>query len=772
MNNDEQNTQASTPDANENEANDIVQNTTDMSTVDESADNSIAAGAGADNADQADSPADVVAGEARDEQDAQEPGEITTPTEDEAAPQIAEASETSQAEGDAGTIDADLADKADASDKQKDATGEAEPSGAPEATSAEAASPEAEAPQAIEAEAAAAPEEAEAPRAVEAEAASGESEPESDYEEPIVRSAPRLEDVAPNASMEDLLRASEQQYRTLKHGDVIEGAIMKVGRDELMVDIGAKTEGVVPSSELQSLTQEERDALQIGDTLLVSVVQPENNEGHAVLSLDRARQERSWRDLQKQYESGEVLQAKVTGYNKGGLLVNIEGVRGFIPSSQISLIMGGGNDAAKQSEMAKMQNQMISLKIIEINRARNRLILSERQATQEQRESVRTRLLRELEPGQVRQGRVSSICDFGAFVDIGGADGLIHLSEISWKRVGHPSEVLKVGDIIDVYVLSVDPNERKIALSLKRTQPEPWSTITDNYKLGQIVRGTITQLTTFGAFARLDDGIEGLIHVSELAEGRVAHPKNVVNVGDVLDLKVIRIDPIKRRIGLSLKRVHEDENGEFGGAEGAGEEGAAGTAPVRGAYGEENAPAMSQTQVTEANSLEGEQAEAAGSPATPERNERFERAERPRAERPERSDRGDRGDRGGRQQNRQTAAASDRQAADEAPMGALAQALGAFMNRDEEEPEETEAAPVAEEKETAKATKKAAPVAEEPTTSTAEEEAPAAEEEAPAVEEEAPAAEEEAAPVADEEAPSATEDAEATEEKATEETES
>ncbi len=832
MNNDEQNTQASTPDANENEAIDIVQNNTDITTVDESADSSIAA----DNGDQADSPADVVAGEARDEQDAQEPGEVTTPTEDEVAPQIAEASETSQAEGDTGTIDADLAEKADANDEQKDATSEAEPAGAPEAAAAEAASPEPEATQAIEAEAAAAPEEAEAPKAVEAEAASApapeapkavEAEAasgESDYEEPIVRSAPRLEDVAPNASMEDLLRASEQQYRTLKHGDVVEGAIMKVGRDEIMVDIGAKTEGVVPSSELQSLTQEERDALQIGDTLLVSVVQPENNEGHAVLSLDRARQERSWRDLQKQYESGEVLQAKVSGYNKGGLLVNIEGVRGFIPSSQISLIMGGGNDAAKQSEMAKMQNQMISLKIIEINRARNRLILSERQATQEQRESVRTRLLRELEPGQVRQGRVSSICDFGAFVDIGGADGLIHLSEISWKRVGHPSEVLKVGDMIDVYVLSVDPNERKIALSLKRTQPEPWSTITDNYKLGQIVRGTITQLTTFGAFARLDDGIEGLIHVSELAEGRVAHPKNVVNVGDVLDLKVIRIDPIKRRIGLSLKRVHEDENGgEFGGTEGlaaGADESAASTASTAGAYGEEGERGMSQVQVTEANSLEGEQAGA-----TTERNERFERAERPRAERP------DRGDRGGRQQNRQTPAATDRQAADDAPMGALAQALGAFMNRDEEEPEETAAAPVAEEKEAGKATKKAAPVAEEPTTSTGEEEAPAteeaapvaneeapsveeapaaeeeaptaeeetpvteeapaaeeaapvAEEEAPAAEEEAPTAEEEtpvteeapaaeeAAPVAEEEAPSATEDAEATEEKATEETES
>jgi small subunit ribosomal protein S1 len=474
---------------------------------------------------------------------------------------------------------------------------------------------------------------------------------------------------------------------------------MKVGRDEVMVDIGAKTEGVIPSSELQSLTPEERDALQIGDTLLVSVVQPENNEGHAVLSLDRARQERSWRDLQKQYEASEVLEAKVTGYNKGGLLVNIEGVRGFIPSSQISLITGGGNDAAKQSEMAKMQNQMISLKIIEINRARNRLILSERQATQEQRESVRTRLLRELEPGQVRQGRVSSICDFGAFVDIGGADGLIHLSEISWKRVGHPSEVLKVGDIINVYVLSVDPNERKIALSLKRTQPEPWSTITENYKLGQIVRGTITQLTTFGAFARLDDGIEGLIHVSELAEGRVAHPKNVVNVGDVLDLKVIRIDPIKRRIGLSLKRVHEDENEEFGGTEGlaAGEgESAASTAPTSGASGEDNVAPMGQVETTEAHSQEAQQAETMTPAPASERTERFERQSR--AERPERADRGS------RQQNRQGGAAGDRQAAgDEAPLGALAQALGAYMNRDEDEVEgqPEESAPEAETEDTA-----------------------------------------------------------------------
>lgn len=391
-----------------------------------------------------------------------------------------------------------------------------------------------------------------------------EGESDDEAEQAPIRTArdPRLEDVAANASMEDLLRASEQQYRTLKHGDVVEGRVMKVSREEILVDIGAKTEGLVPNHELQSLSEEERDALQIGDPLLVSVVQPENSDGHAVLSLDRARQEKSWRDLQKQFEASEVIQAKVSGHNKGGLLVNLEGVRGFVPSSQISSMPAG--EANKQTELARLQGQPLSLKIIEINRGRNRLILSERQAMQEQRETMRSLLLKELEPGQVRPGTVTSICDFGAFVDIGGADGLIHLSELSWRRVAHPSEVLKVGERIDVYVLSVDPNERKIALSLKRTQPEPWSTITDNYTLGQVVRGTITQLTSFGAFARLEDGIEGLIHVSELAEGRVAHPRNVVNEGDQMELKVIRIDPVKRRIGLSLKRMTEGAEGTDG----------------------------------------------------------------------------------------------------------------------------------------------------------------------------------------------------------------
>ncbi|MGA7730680.1 MAG: 30S ribosomal protein S1 [Chloroflexia bacterium] len=733
------------------------------------------------------SPAMIIAGEARDEQDAQMPGEVEMPTEDEAAPQVAQASETSQAEGEPditgeaesesieapsedsvevgeiGVGDSAILDTDESADVTGDtAAGDSATLGTDESASmalstdqstmatdetvaddttpdtgeSAIATPETgvgdiapldtgeSASAAMSADESAVPTDEtgagdsptldtdeSAVRTVETgagetgvgdsavmstgeDAGTADDESAGDYEEPVVRNT-RLQDVAPNASMEDLLRASEQQYRTLKHGDVVEGTIMKVGREELLIDIGAKTEAIIPSAELQSLTPEEREALQIGDTLLVSVVQPENNEGHAVLSLDRARQERSWRDLQKRFEAGEVIQARVTGYNKGGLLVNLEGVRGFVPSSQISSLTGG-SEANKQSEMAKLQSQTIPMKIIEINRSRNRLILSERQAMQEQRESVRSRLLRELEPGQVRLGRVSSICDFGAFVDIGGADGLIHLSEISWKRVGHPSDVLKVGDQVNVYVLSVDPNERKIALSLKRTQPEPWSTITENYKLGQIVRGTITQLTTFGAFARLEDGIEGLIHVSELAEGRVAHPKNVVNVGDALDLKVIRIDPAKRRIGLSLKRVNEDENGPVPANE-DGDETAPSAAPTMGADGEgrrteTDVPPMDQAEMTEAASMEAEQAIGEVGAETQPAAQTDDRPERaPRAERPERAERGGRDQsrgqgQGQRGQPKQQQAPSGENQAEE-PQGALAQALGAFMNRDEEEEE-------------------------------------------------------------------------------------
>lgn len=356
--------------------------------------------------------------------------------------------------------------------------------------------------------------------------------------------------------MEQLLTSSAHDYRNLQYGDTVDGLIMRVDKDEILVDIGAKAEGVVPAKEMTSLSPEDRAALQVGDTLLVFVVQAEEKEGRAILSIDKARQERSWRRLQQLHEAGEVLEAKVVNYNKGGLLVNLDGVRGFVPASQVSGI-SRGPDTQKQSDMAKMVGSSLKLKIIEINRNRNRLILSERQAVQEVREGRKGELLSSLKEGDVRTGTVTSVCDFGAFVDIGGADGLVHLSEISWSRVKHPSEVLKPGDRVQVYVLSVDNDRKRIALSIKRTQSEPWATVSERYHLGQLIEGTITQLASFGAFARIEDGVEGLIHVSEMGDGRVQHPREVVQEGDVVQVRIIRIDPARKRIGLSMRQIGE-----------------------------------------------------------------------------------------------------------------------------------------------------------------------------------------------------------------------
>jgi small subunit ribosomal protein S1 len=384
--------------------------------------------------------------------------------------------------------------------------------------------------------------------------------------ETAVRSAPSSDDAELDAAslMEQFLNDPSHDYKSLKYGDVMDGVIMHLDRDEILVDIGSKSEGIVPSREYSSLSSEERQALTIGDTILVFVVQPENQEGHAVVSIDRARQEKSWRRLHELYEANEVIEAEVTNYNKGGLLVNLDGVRGFVPASQVTEIRGG-DEASKQADMARLIGTSLPLKVIEINRHRNRLILSERQAVQERRDVMKERLIEELSEGEIRKGRVSSICDFGAFVDIGGADGLVHLSELSWSRVRHPSEVLRVGQEIDVYVLGINAQEKKIALSIKRTQAEPWSRVATAYEVGQLVRGTVTQLANFGAFARIEDGIEGLIHVSELVDDRVTHPKQVVSEGDELLLRIIRIDPQRRRMGLSLRRALDTPDSELAG---------------------------------------------------------------------------------------------------------------------------------------------------------------------------------------------------------------
>ncbi len=365
-----------------------------------------------------------------------------------------------------------------------------------------------------------------------------------------------LLDRGDQALMEQILRDPAHAYRNLKHGDTVDGRIMRVDRDEILVDIGAKAEGVVPAREMQTLSEADRAALRVGDTILVFVVQSEDKEGRAILSIDKARQEKSWRRLQECFERGEIIYARVKNYNKGGLLVDLDGVRGFVPSSQVSSI-SRGSETQKQSEMARLVNVELPLKVIEINRNRNRLILSERQALAETRETKKDELLTALREGDVREGVVSSVCDFGAFVDIGGADGLVHLSEISWSRVKHPAEVLKPGDKVKVTILSIDHDRKRIALSIKRTQSEPWTRVSERYQLGQIVEGTITQLASFGAFARIEDGVEGLIHISEIGDERIQHPQEVLREGQVVQARIIRIDPARKRMGLSL-RLHAD----------------------------------------------------------------------------------------------------------------------------------------------------------------------------------------------------------------------
>lgn len=359
--------------------------------------------------------------------------------------------------------------------------------------------------------------------------------------------------------MAELLE-EEQSLKSLRRGDIIEGLVMHADRESILVDISSKTEGVIPAQEMRSLTAEELNALKVGDPLLVYVLNPENQEGQVVLSLDRASGERGWRTLQQRFEAQEIFEAEVVGYNKGGLLVNIEGIRGFVPSSQVVGLRAdaGEGEGPSEERLAEWIGRTLRLKIIELNRRRNRLILSERVALQEWRSQQKDRLLSELREGGVTTGTVTSIRPFGVFVDIGGADGLIHLSELTWGRNQNPEEVVKVGDQVEVYVLKVDPDTKKIALSLRRAQPAAWDSVVDSYQVGQLVRGTITKLTNFGAFAHIDGPVEGLIHISELADRRITHPKEVVKEGDVLTLKIIRIEKDRHRLGLSLRQAIDE----------------------------------------------------------------------------------------------------------------------------------------------------------------------------------------------------------------------
>lgn len=351
----------------------------------------------------------------------------------------------------------------------------------------------------------------------------------------------------------------EYAFQEARRGDIVTGTVVSISDTEILIDIGAKSEGIVHRQELDQLSQEFLDSVNVGDEVPVYVLKSEHEDEHVVLSLSKALVEKDWEEAEALHKTSDIFEGTVVGYNKGGLIVNFGRIRGFVPGSQVFTPTSGGS---KEDRWAPLVGKDLRLKIIELDRNRNRLILSERVAMEEWRQEQKKSLLDSLTEGETRPGRVTRLTSFGAFVDLGGADGLIHLSELSWTRVNHPKEVLQVGDEINVYVLNVDRERHRIGLSLKRLQPEPWSGVLDRYQVGDVVEAVITKLADFGAFARLEDDIEGLIHISELADKNINHPKEVVSEGDQVSVRIIRIDPERRRMGLSIKQAEGEQHWE------------------------------------------------------------------------------------------------------------------------------------------------------------------------------------------------------------------
>ena len=354
-----------------------------------------------------------------------------------------------------------------------------------------------------------------------------------------------------------LLEEIEKTLLEPQGGEIRTGIIVDKRPHEILVDIGYKSEGIVSGREIERLS-DTLSSLNIGDEVPVYVMR-EDKDGNLMLSISRAQAEKDWERAEELMASQHIFESSVAAFNRGGVIVKIGQVRGFVPASQLSAdSQSQGDEQTEESEdrSAQLVGTNLMLKVIDIDRKRNRLILSERLAVREWRRQQKEQLLDRLKEGDVYDGIISSIADFGAFVDLGGADGLIHLSELSWNRVNHPNEVVAVGDNVKVQILSVDQERRRIGLSLRRLQPQPWDVVNETYEVGQVVRGRITKLVNFGAFARLEkDGIEGLIHVSELTDRRITHPKEVVSEGDEFELRIIRIDTDKRRMGLSLKQA-------------------------------------------------------------------------------------------------------------------------------------------------------------------------------------------------------------------------
>ena len=373
--------------------------------------------------------------------------------------------------------------------------------------------------------------------------------------------APQIDNNEPQ-NMQELLDSVE--FKVLRRGEIVEGTVMRVDSDGLFVNIGHKEEGFVPPNEMRTLSAEESDRLVEGDTLITFVLRAESADG-PILSVDRARGEEGWREIQKHMEADEPVDGQIIGFNRGGCILEVENVQGFVPMSQLMTISRdrfqvdetSGEESSSESSNADLIGNTLTVKVLEVNRSRNRAIFSERAAMQEQRDEQKAELIEKLEEGEIRKGKVTGLSNFGAFVDLGGADGLIHISEMSWSMVRSPEDIVSIGQEIDVYILKIDRESMKIALSLRRLEPEPWETIHERYNVGDIVDARITKLANFGAFARLEDSIEGLIHITELSAAVVTNPSEVVSEGEVRKVKILRIEADRKRLGLSMRQAEE-----------------------------------------------------------------------------------------------------------------------------------------------------------------------------------------------------------------------
>jgi small subunit ribosomal protein S1 len=357
-----------------------------------------------------------------------------------------------------------------------------------------------------------------------------------------------------------------------EEGDVVTGKVVRIDQDEVLVDIGYKSEGVIPAGELSiRKSVDPSEEVSLGEEVDALVLTKEDQDGRLVLSKKRARFEKAWRRIEAAAESGEPVDGIVIEVVKGGLIIDL-GVRGFLPASLV--------DIRRVQNLDEFLGQTIECKVIELNRSRNNVVLSRRAVLEEERKEVRQQILDRLQPGMVVEGAISNIVDFGAFVDLDGIDGLIHISELSWSHVNHPSEILSIGDVVPVKVLDIDRERQRISLGLKQTQEDPWQRVLDTYSVGDELEGKVTKVVTFGAFVEIMDGVEGLVHISELAHHHVENPREIVEPGDEVRVKILEIDSERRRLSLSVKRVEEQRlplrSAGGAGQQSAGEEQGAG----------------------------------------------------------------------------------------------------------------------------------------------------------------------------------------------------